>query len=283
MARQTPGNYVPLDVNYARDSAIRRAGVTAELLYVRSLAYCKGARKDGHVPEYDLPVVAVGMRGVRQAVDALVREGLWDVTDDGWLIRSWVRWNGSDQAFRQERSESGKLGNHRRWHVERGVVDPDCDLCSDRSATPNSDRTSESLSDPSANRKGREGKGTTTPTVSRGSSLSDPSPTTADLLGEWIDHCKDRPPSRVIGQVSREVKTMLDEGIPYADVRAGLAAWHSKALHPSALASVVHEVRQGPTVKRSTTDQRVAAGGDLIAHFAQLEAQQQQRAIEEAS
>ena len=63
------------------------------------------------------------------------------------------------------------------------------------------------------------------------------------LIAEWIEHTDPRPPGRVIGQVSKEIKTMLDEGQPYRDVRAGLAAWASKGLHPSTLASVVHEQR----------------------------------------
>jgi hypothetical protein len=69
-------------------------------------------------------------------------------------------------------------------------------------------------------------------------------PSAQTLIAEWIDHCNgNRPPSRVIGQVSREIKIMLDEGIPFDDVRNGLARWHSQGLHPSALASVVHEIR----------------------------------------
>lgn len=62
------------------------------------------------------------------------------------------------------------------------------------------------------------------------------------FVGEWIDHCKDRPPGRVIGHVAREVKAMLDEGIDPARVRAGLAEWHARGLHPSTLPSVVHEL-----------------------------------------
>lgn len=70
-------------------------------------------------------------------------------------------------------------------------------------------------------------------------------PTARTLVAEWVDHCGDglRPPNRVIGQVAKELGLMLGEGIPYPDVRAGLAAWHSRGLHPSALASVVHESR----------------------------------------
>lgn len=89
-------------------------------------------------------------------------------------------------------------------------------------------------------------------------------PTAQTLVGEWIDHCNKRPPGRVIGQVSKEIGLLLREDIAYADVRAGVAAWHQKGLHPSTLASVVHEVMNSPSTaavqkpKPSTTDQRVA-------------------------
>jgi hypothetical protein len=69
-------------------------------------------------------------------------------------------------------------------------------------------------------------------------------PSAQDLVAEWIDHCNgSRPPSRVIGHVAKEIGIMLGEGIPYNDVRNGLGRWHSQGLHPSALASVVHELR----------------------------------------
>jgi hypothetical protein len=64
------------------------------------------------------------------------------------------------------------------------------------------------------------------------------------LVAEWIDHCPGgRPPGRVVGQVAKEVGLLLDEGIPYAEVRTGLQQWQTKGLHPSTIASVVHENR----------------------------------------
>ena len=66
-------------------------------------------------------------------------------------------------------------------------------------------------------------------------------------------------------------------GIPADDVRNGLATWHAKGLHPSALASIVHEVRTAadrrstPKAGRSTTDERVAATLDLAARYAAAE------------
>jgi hypothetical protein len=78
------------------------------------------------------------------------------------------------------------------------------------------------------------------PTTPTGSAAE----TSQTLVAEWIDHCNgSRPPSRVIGHIAKEIGIMLSEGIPYNDVRNGLGRWHSQGLHPSALASVVHELR----------------------------------------
>jgi hypothetical protein len=93
------------------------------------------------------------------------------------------------------------------------------------------------------------------------------------IVGEWIEHCRKRPPGRVIGQIAKQVKSMLDEDISPDDVRAGLAEWAGKAdLHPSTLPSLVNGVMNRtarlPVAKPSTTDARVAAAQALKAHFA---------------
>ena len=73
------------------------------------------------------------------------------------------------------------------------------------------------------------------------------------IIGEWIDTLPSRPPGRVIGQIAKEIKTMLDEGIDPDLIRAGVAEWQRKGLHPSALASIVHEVST-PHGRASTTE-----------------------------
>ena len=79
-------------------------------------------------------------------------------------------------------------------------------------------------------------------------------PSAQDLVGEWIDHCAARPPGSVIGQVAKHIKTMLDEGIEVERVRAGLAEWNRKGVHPSVLPSVVHEVsNKRPSAGRPTS------------------------------
>lgn len=93
--------------------------------------------------------------------------------------------------------------------------------------------------------------------------------TSQAIIGEWIDHCRKRPPGNVIGQVGKSIKTMLGEGIDPVDIRRGLAAWHSKGLSPSTLPSVVNQLMNGtgPAARPSTTDQRVNAALQLAAQF----------------
>ncbi|MGZ6880164.1 MAG: hypothetical protein ACXVGB_09705 [Mycobacteriaceae bacterium] len=109
------------------------------------------------------------------------------------------------------------------------------------------------------------------PTTSGG--LAAAPATTQALVADWLDHCQQRPPGAVIGQVSKQIKNMVEEGIDPASIRAGIAAWVGKGLHPSALPSVVNEVMNTRPVgpKRSTADQRWAEGQALKAHFEALE------------
>lgn len=153
MPRTTPGNYVPLDVNYARDAAIRRAGPDAELLFVRGLAYAKGSRDGtGRIPRYDLPVVAVGLKGATKRVAALVAEQLWIENADGWTIRSWQTWNGDDDG----RAEKARRANCKRWHADRGRIDPACEFCQRKPPQPRSPGDSPKVSPPESPEHSRE-------------------------------------------------------------------------------------------------------------------------------
>lgn len=111
-----------------------------------------------------------------------------------------------------------------------------------------------------------------------------PAPTTAqELVAEWIEHCAKRPPGRTTGHVAKEIKALLDEGIDANDVRAGLAKWHQRGLHPSVLPSVVNEVMNAtPAARRSTTDERVAGWLAIGAEYA-AEAASKNLAIEGAT
>lgn len=131
MARKIPREFVPLDLQLPRDPAIRRAGPTAELLFIRGLIYLKASNSDGFIPEFDLPVVGVGIPATAKAAGALVDAGLWQPSPGGWLCRSWLKWNLSE-AEKVEEREQRKLGalksNHKQGrHADSAM--PDCPMC----------------------------------------------------------------------------------------------------------------------------------------------------------
>ena len=68
--------------------------------------------------------------------------------------------------------------------------------------------------------------------------------------------CAKRPPRQVLGHLGKLIASMLAEGIDPGDIRRGLAAWHTKGLHPATLPSIVHEVMNAPPSpsRRQSTD-----------------------------
>jgi len=129
MARRIPGEFVPCDVNLANDPDIMRAGPWAELLFRRANEYAKKCDRDGLIYLLDLGIVAHGIPGKAEMHAAqLVRFGLWETADDGWSIRSFLKWNLSqaEQAEEKERKRLGAIKTNHRKHAER---DETCPIC----------------------------------------------------------------------------------------------------------------------------------------------------------
>jgi hypothetical protein len=131
MARRIPGEFVPSDVNLVSDPDIMRAGALAELLFRRANEHAKRNNRDGIIYAMELPIVANGIPGAaRKHAEALVREGLWEERCDGWLIRSFLKWNLSQAEIAVEK-EARRVGaiktNHKRNH--RAEKDDYCPIC----------------------------------------------------------------------------------------------------------------------------------------------------------
>ena len=233
-------------------------------LWLRAGCWSAKQLTDGFVPADMLPTFRANTRRAQQLVNARARPdgaGLWVPTLGGWLFHDWADYQPSrdeTETKRVKRALAGRTGG----------------LASARARQANAQANRSTTVDPPYIPPTRPVPypNETADAVSPSGSADGAAPTAQTLIAEWIDHCPGgRPPGRVVGQVGRELGGMLAEGIPAADVRAGLAAWHQRALHPSALASVVHELRVGVTAtrtpRRSTTDERVAAGLALAAKY----------------
>ncbi len=135
MARRIPGEFVPCDVNLVSDPAVMRAGALAELVFRRATEYAKRNDRDGDIYPMDIGLICNGIPGrPAQHVAALLREGLWETSGEGWQIRSFLKWNLS-QAEQREEKDRKRLGAHRSNH-KQGQHDtsphPECPDCGGR-------------------------------------------------------------------------------------------------------------------------------------------------------
>src|SRR5690606_17824935 len=87
-----------------------------------------------------------------------------------------------------------------------------------------------------------------------------PPPTAQTLIGEWLDRCPKRPPSRVIRHVAKEIQTLLNDGSHPDDIPPGPAHSVPKGPHPSTPPSVVNEVMNTPS--RNTPNSNVVTFPD---------------------
>ena len=128
--RRIPGQFVPSDVDLAYDPDIMAAGPMAELIYRRANEYAKKNRRDGIIYTLDLPVIARAIPNPEKHAARLVDRNLWEQREDGWLIRSYLKWNLSldEQAAAKQANRIGaaKSNHGKGLHI---TPDPICPLC----------------------------------------------------------------------------------------------------------------------------------------------------------
>lgn len=96
--------HVQLDADYYEDWKIIEAGEKAEVLYTRSLAFCKkNWRTDGFIAESQVArTFGAGLPGIPARVKRLVEVGLWERVEDdlfgngkGYRVVAWLKRNPS--------------------------------------------------------------------------------------------------------------------------------------------------------------------------------------------
>ena len=153
------GLYVRLNAEYPTDDEFIEAGPLPELLYVRALCFCKRKLIDGVISTKQLPAVALGIPSAKRHAKTLVDVGLWEETDEGWVIVGWLKWNKSAkevQSDRETRQIASAKANHAQYHLpvdgKPGKPSTRCDYCKSEGLVdvPKSDPKSEPPTDPDA-------------------------------------------------------------------------------------------------------------------------------------
>ena len=89
-----PGYFAALPANYYDDPAIIAVGSTAELWYVRALAWCAAHSKTDGVIPLEVAVNRLGIPGAMACVNICASHGLITKNGDSVSVTSWVKWNG---------------------------------------------------------------------------------------------------------------------------------------------------------------------------------------------
>jgi hypothetical protein len=149
------------------------------------------------------------------------------------------------------------------------------------SPTPDVGEDGESPSPPRARARSREQGAGSRGSASRVASATatpaatvTPIPTAQTFVAAYVDAYRGRtghdPPSRVKGQLARELRTLLADGIPVEHVRAGFVEWFERDQHPSTLASFVEvEARGGQPRSRASPLARARTEDAKLARWAQ--------------
>ena len=149
--------FVPLVVDYSTDDKIIAAGPMAELLFVRSMAFCKRTRENGVIAGRQLAVVGYGIPNLAKHASTLVEVGLWRATPDGgWIIPSWFKHN-APASQGDELSAAALKANHVRWkHPQPFELCPICSGSESGSDRNTSGSESQDKTDKNSNPNSKE-------------------------------------------------------------------------------------------------------------------------------
>jgi hypothetical protein len=167
--------YIELVVNFPEDPKVRRllrygADVRGlRDLYVQMVLYCKRNLSDGFVPEEEVGILVYPdswENGLRDA-ERLVEVKLLERVEGGFLVCAYAKRNRTRAEvlrLAEDKAAGGALGNHIRWHEQKGRYSEACPHCrsdrdryTDRTTDKGTDPRSESHSESPDARKGVNG------------------------------------------------------------------------------------------------------------------------------
>lgn len=250
-------------------------------LLVTTWCWCSRHLTDGRVP-----LTVWRKRATPKARRELVDVGLVELHTDYVLMHDYLEHQSSAaevEAKKDAKRRAGRLGNHKRWHVEQNVHDPSCEFCledappdpppgkgsqprsqtasqNDRKTSPPSPTPTERTTHPGTGRpvsqRARPKRITTTQLAATAHSVA-----AHRLVEDYAATCRKRPPASVLGDLAVQVDALLGEHWTVTEIAPVVAAWGAKGLHPKLLHSVAHEVtnRATPAGYTSANDANIEA------------------------
>ena len=122
------------DSTFSTHPAARAAGLKGRALWIEAAQWSTQHLTDGRIDKHMLPLLAASAEiGTgRPEANKLVTVGLWTDEGDHWQILNWSTYQpprADVEAVKAKRGQAGAEGNHKRWHVKRGITVADCEWC----------------------------------------------------------------------------------------------------------------------------------------------------------
>lgn len=135
--------WVRLACDFYDDEGMYNVHALAELLYARALAHSKRARAGGFVHVRALTKLTARMQfdpgsdlNPEALAQQLVDEALWAEVEDGWMIRSWGKWQDTNEQeaeqAKQSRADKSRAAHtmHHKNGKHASARREGCPLCS---------------------------------------------------------------------------------------------------------------------------------------------------------
>lgn len=186
--------WVKLDDRFPSHRKVALLSDRAFRLHVSAICWCSENLTDGRITDRELPLVAK-VRGVKATAQQLADAGLWDRTDDGWMIHDYLDFNPSREQVLAERKKNAERQERFRRRKNGKPVPPDgSGNGGSNGVTPESTQTPETHDgDTNAARRRHDGDTTATGT----GSLFDDEPQVSAIRNGVTNDVPSRPvPSR---------------------------------------------------------------------------------------
>jgi hypothetical protein len=99
--------WVRLDDRFPSHRKVALLSDRAFRLHVSAICWCAENLTDGHISERELSLVA-HVRAIKATAQQLEDAGVWDRTDDGWMIHNYLDYNPSREQVLHERKKNAE-------------------------------------------------------------------------------------------------------------------------------------------------------------------------------
>lgn len=249
-----------LDDRFHEHWKVADAGLEAVGLWTMCLTWASQARRTSPTPGVVPDSVIARFAGAKakRLVKQLHEVGLLDdKADGGWPIHDFDEYLPKYDADRNR--QNGSRGGRARAAKQTAKQTASEPLDKDEAnREADSKQTSSMRASVRRNPVPTVPNGTDSePSLRSGPAQPDDSINAGKIVKAWIDRQRRRPAERVIGQVAKQVRELLDEDFTADQIKVGLDRLDAKGLAPSVLASLVTQVANSgaPTDGKLTRQQ----------------------------